>query len=158
MDFKIRKAKSSDAEDIAVLYLQFWETHKGCDPLLELRTTPTYKQEVESAKRDIRKRSLNIFVATMNNKVVGFIEIIIKRNDETYFRIKEYGYLNSVIVHEDYRRRGIAKALIETGLNFLKEKGIEYIKTCVYDFNEESERLMQESGFVRLSRTMIKRI
>lgn len=56
MEFRIRKAKLSDAESLARLYFQFWEPHKKVDPLLEFEKRLTLKSQTESAKKGYQKK------------------------------------------------------------------------------------------------------
>ena len=89
------------------------------------------------------------------NKVIGFIEFFIKKNDKV-FKIKEYGYLNSATILKKYRRRGIAKKLYLVAAKFLKDSGIKYIKTNVYTSNKLALKAWQKIGFKTQSSIMIK--
>ncbi len=157
MTFKIRKARMVDAEDLAKLYLQFWEPHRKVDPLLEFEKKITLKNEIESAKKNIKKRNNYILVACHEDKIVGFIEFFIKKN-ESCFKIKKYGYLNSATTHEDYRGKGIAKALTDEALKFLKKRGITYVRTNVYNVNKIAMKTWTNLGFKPQSTFLIKRI
>ncbi len=151
----IRKARLSDAENLAEMYTQFWEYHKD-DPLIELEKKISIKNQVEFAKKDIIKKNVNIFVAVIDNNIVGFIEVLMKKNDKC-FKIKEYGYLNSAVTHKDYRRQGIARVLDDFALKFLRKKNIKYIKTNVYNSNKNAVETWKKLGFKPLSTIMIKK-
>lgn len=157
MEFRIRKAKLSDAESLARLYFQFWEPHKKVDPLLEFEKRLTLKSQTESAKKDIRKRNNHILVADLGGEVIGFIEFFIKKNDDC-FKIKRYGYLNSAAINKDYRRKGVAKALTDAALRSLKEQGIKYIRTNVYDSNKVAMNTWIKLGFRPQSSILIRKI
>ncbi len=157
MEFKIRKAKLSDAEDLARLYFQFWAPHKKVDPLLEFEKKMTLKNQTEFAKKDIRKRNNHIFVANKDGKVIGFIEFFVKKN-ENCFKIKKYGYLNSATTHKDYRGKGVAKALTNVALKFFKDRGIKYVRTNVYNSNEIAMKTWIKIGFEPQSTFLIKKI
>lgn len=154
---KIRKAKLSDAEDLARLYFQFWVPHKKVDPLLEFEKRTTLKDRIESAKKDIKKKNNYILVASEKEKIIGFIEFFIKKN-ENCFKIKKYGYLNSATTHKDYRGKGIAKALTNEALKFLKERGITHVRTNVYNVNKIAMKTWMNLGFKPQSTFLIKRI
>jgi ribosomal protein S18 acetylase RimI-like enzyme len=157
MEFEIRKAKLSDAEDLARLYFQFWKPHKKVDPLLEFEKKMTLKNQIEFAKKDIKKRNNQIFVADKNGRVIGFIEFFIKKN-EVCFKIKKYGYLNSATTHKDYRGKGVVKTLTNAALKFLKKKGIKYVRTNVYNSNDVAMKTWMKLGFKPQSTFLIKRI
>ncbi len=155
MEFTIRKATSKDAEEIAKLYIQFWEPHKGVDPLIELDKKLNLTSQIDVAKSDIRKKDTYVFVAIKENKVVGYIELLIKSNDKM-FKIKKYGYLNSAATHKDYRGQGIARILTEFGMIFLKSKGIKYVKTNVYNTNDVAMSTWKKLGFVEQSTNLVR--
>lgn len=54
---------------------------------------------------------MNCFVAINNGKVVGYINYI---EIISTWKIKPVCYISDIFVHEDYRRKGIAKHLILT--------------------------------------------
>ena len=157
MKFSIRNAKLSDAETIADLYLQFWKSHEKIDPLLEFENKLTQDNQIEFAKKNIKKTSNNIFVADLNGKVIGFIEFLIKKN-ENCFKIKEYGYLNLATTDKEHRGKGVAKSLTNTALQFLKNKGIKYIRTNVYNSNEIAMKTWTKIGFEPQSTLLLKKI
>ena len=157
MEITVRKARMSDAEDLARLYIEFWKPHKKSDPLLEFKEKLTLKNQMTAARKDIKKKSNHIFVAVKDNEVIGFIEFFIKKNDKV-FKIKEYGYLNSATILKKYRRKGIAKKLHLTAAKFLKDRGIKYIKTNVYISNKLALKAWQKIGFKTQSSILIKRI
>jgi ribosomal protein S18 acetylase RimI-like enzyme len=157
MNYTIRKAKLSDAPGLARLYLLFWEAHKRCDPLLKTKNKITLKSEIESAKKDIRKRNTHIFVAESGGKIIGFIEFLIKKN-EGIFHVQEYGYLNSAVTDKSYRKKGVARALTQEAFNMLKKKKIKYVKTNAYEKNIPAVKAWQKLGFKRQSLNMIKKL
>ena len=157
MDIKIRKAKIEDTEPLAKLYLQFWEPHRKIDPLLRLDKKITLKSEITSAKKNIKKRGNYIFVAYQKESIVGFIEFFIKKNEDC-FKVKKYGYLNSATTHKKYRGKGVAKALTNAALEFLKNKGIKYVRTNVYNSNDIAMKTWTKLGFEPQSTFLIKRI
>ncbi len=159
MNVTVRKATLCDAEAIASLYLQFWEVHGAIDPLCELAENPTLDNQLEGARKAIRRRKTHIFVGVEKetNEVIGYIEFLIKKN-ESCFKTKEYGYLDACVTDKKHRRKGVAQKLTKAALNFLKNRGITYIKTNVYNINEPGRKVLQKLGFEDLSTLMIKMI
>ncbi|MBN2459859.1 GNAT family N-acetyltransferase [Candidatus Woesearchaeota archaeon] len=157
MAILIRRAKISDAEGLAKLYLQFWEPHKVCDPLIELKKELSCKNQLDFARKDIKKKATNIFVAAESNKVVGFIEVLIKKNDAC-FKINRYGYINACVTDKDERGKGIAKMLTEHALAFLKSKGIRFVRLNVYHINQAAIAVWQKLGFKPQSMNLFKKL
>jgi ribosomal protein S18 acetylase RimI-like enzyme len=153
----IRKAKPADAEGLARLYLQFWKAHRDADPLLKLAERPTLKNQKEQARKDIARKGTHLFVSVEDGRILGYIELLIKNNDPL-FRVRRYGYLNSCVVDEKHRRKGIAQKLTEHGLDSLKARGIRHVKTNVYRSNRAALRTWVKLGFKEISKHMTKKL
>ena len=158
MDFIIRKARVSDAKDIGELYIHFFEVNnKEFNPLIEYDGEITLENQMELAKKDIESSKNHILVAEGDGKVIGSIEFVIKKN-WYFYKIKEYGRIDSLITHKNHRRQGVATALIEACMEFMKERGIRYVRTLIYDINEASFNTFEKIGFERQSTILIKEI
>ncbi|MFH0870469.1 MAG: GNAT family N-acetyltransferase [archaeon] len=157
MEFRIRRARLTDTEAIAELYLQFWKPHRDVDPLLKFKRKITLESQICSAKRNIRKRHSYTLVADQKGKLIGFIEFFIKNNEDC-FKIKRYGYLNAAATRIDYRGRGVAKALTIEALKILKAKKIKYIRTNVYNKNKVALKTWTKLGFKPQSTLLMMRI
>lgn len=153
---QIRKAILSDAQALAKLYLQFWEPHAGCDPLLELVKPPSLDLQIKQAKKDIRARNTHIFVADKTGKIVGFIELLIKKNDPI-FKVRKYGYVNSCVVDKKHRGSGIARKLLLFGLDFFRQKELTFSKLNVYCTNAAAIRTWEKLGFKEISMNMLRK-
>ena len=157
---KIRKAKKGDELYIAELSTQFWKAHKNInDPLLEPFKKLTFKDHIKNAKKSINNKDKNHFflVAEIEDKVVGAKEFFIKTQD-SFFKIRRYGYLDSTSVHEKYRKKGIAKALTNETLKILGKKGIKYVKSNVYIKNKIAMNTWTKLGFKPLYINLFKTI
>ncbi|MBU0894824.1 MAG: GNAT family N-acetyltransferase [Nanoarchaeota archaeon] len=153
---KLELGDDDDENDISELFKQFWEIHKWIDPLLE----PAKKlNHLKSAKKSIKEKKKNRFfiVAEIDGKVVGYKEFFIKEQDK-FFKIKKYGYLDSTVVHKNYRKKGIAKKLTQEALKILKKNGIKYFKSNVYLKNKTALKTWKKIGFKKLSVNLFKEL
>lgn len=86
------------------------------------------------------------YVAVTDSRVVGLIRCEVKKLPEFYVTDKEL-YVDDLVVHEDYRKQGVATELIEAVKEFGKSNGIKLLRTAVYLFNEKSRKLFLKNGF-----------
>ena len=154
---EIRKAKLSDAKGLAKLFLLFWDSHKGVNPLLELRKKPTLESETKEAKKYIRKGKPEIFVAVDDDSVIGFIEVSIKKN-EPVFKVKKSGYIESLVVDKKCRRAHVGSSLLAYVKALLKKRGVGYITVTVYPSNRLAVEFWKKTGFKDISKIVISEI
>lgn len=57
------------------------------------------------------------------------------------------GYIYHTSVHPDYRKRGIAKDLVERALSALKQIGIHKAALVVFEQNESGNQFWEKMGF-----------
>jgi len=147
----------SDAPAIAELYLQFWEIHKGIDPLMEHSRKLKFSEVIDLAKKYLKKKKRYHFVAELGSKVVGYIDFTLKEND-AHAKYLLYGSLESCVTDKAYRGKGIAKLLTEAMIYFFVSKGVKYIRTESYLANESAVETWKKMGFKPLLYTMNKEL
>ncbi len=157
MRYTIRKARTKDVKELAKLYFQFWQLHFKFDPLLKPARSYSPAVAKKDALKDIRKKNRYIFIAAINEKVLGFIELRINKNDQ-FFKARKYGYINAAFVAKEARKQGITKALTKTAIKFFQKNKLSYVKTNVYVKNEIAMRAWTKLGFKPLSEDLIKNI
>jgi ribosomal protein S18 acetylase RimI-like enzyme len=84
------------------------------------------------------KDPLRFFVAEADGNVVGTTMVS---------RQGKVGYISTVMVHPNYRRRGIAKRLLERAINHIRKGGMERAVLHVDSLNETAKNLYSKSGF-----------
>ena len=89
--------------------------------------------------------------------MIGFIELLIKKNDRI-FKVRKYGYINSLTVDKKLRKKGIAKQLVDHAIKFFKDKKINYVRTNVYLSNKIAHKFWPKLGFKPESQFMLKKI
>jgi len=72
------------------------------------------------------------------DKVIGYI---------IYWQIKKEVQISNIAIHPDFRRKGIAEAVLHQIINELKKKGAEFIALEVRPSNRAALNLYRKLGF-----------
>ena len=92
----------------------------------------------DGIERFLKRNPDTCFVAEKDDAVVG---VIIAGNDGWR------GYIYHTAVNPDYRRQGIAKRLVDTALEALKNLGINKAALVVFDRNSDGNSFWENAGF-----------
>jgi len=96
----------------------------------------TYLMNIPIVRMLSRLEKFRIFVAESNGEVVGCIYSL----DYIY----DSSYIGGLLVHKDFRGRGIGSRLLKTALNHLNAK---YVYLLVVEDNAAAIRLFEKAGF-----------
>jgi len=152
----IRKPTLKDKEGLARLYVQFWQAHPNKDPLIAIKKKPTPKNQIKAAERDLRNRNIHLFIAEDRGNVAGFIELLIKKNHKI-FKVRRFGYINSLVIGKKYRKKGVGKLLVKKAIGFFRQEKIRYVRTNVYFSNKTAAKAWPKMGFRPESMFMMKK-
>ena len=78
------------------------------------------------------------FAAEADKKLIGYIGIK---------AVIDEGYITNIAVFPEFRRRGVAKALLNKVFEFAKEKGLSFVSLEVRPSNTEAISLYEKTGF-----------
>lgn len=123
----IRIMKASDYDEVYKLWLD--TKGMGLNNLDDSR---------EGIERFLKRNPNTCFVAEEDSKIVG---AIIAGNDG------RRGYIYHTSVTEDFRRRGIAKALVENVITAMQAEGINKCALLVFERNEIGNAFWEKIGF-----------
>lgn len=87
-----------------------------------------------------------IWVATVGLKVVGFVGLVISAESP------EDGEIEPLVVHREFRGRGIGKALVDTAGKEARRLGVRYITVRPVARNSEALGFFREAGFDKIGR------
>lgn len=84
-------------------------------------------------------------VAELEGEVVGFVIT-------QCFARRKVGWVPILAVAESHQRKGIGRALMDSAIARLRERGMKYARTETLDTNEGSRRLFPQLGFEEFAR------
>jgi ribosomal protein S18 acetylase RimI-like enzyme len=106
------------------------------------KSSPGIEVDEDDEKRNLRiylRRNPGLcYVACDEKKLVGTVKC---------GQDGRRGYLFHLAVHEDYRKKGIAKALISKSLLNLRRQGIRKCNCYVFDSNKSALNFWRHNGW-----------
>ena len=116
MKIVVRKAEVKDARDIVIVNTYTWATtYKNLIPSKILNDKLSRIDKVVPNMKRIIEEKNNIFVATVDDKVVGFITYG-KSNNDNY---PNAGEIYALYVLKEYQKIGLGKKLLLKGIEEL---------------------------------------
>lgn len=144
MDYAIKKASVNNLDEIIVLYKKLSDCMtKMQQDYMELSERDFGYFNEENRKyfeRVLESEDDAIFLAIVNEKVVGFIHAC-KRDKDFDFDLEQYCYIPYYYVDETHRNYSLNLNLYTEAEKWAKEKGLRYICSDVDGGNELSLKL-----------------
>lgn len=137
----IRPATENDLEGILEIYN---------DAILNTTAIYNYKvytiADIQQWFADKKRDNYPVFVAEIDNRVAGFVSYGAFRVRPAY----KYSVEHSVYVHPNFRRRGIARQLLEVIIETAKQNNVHAIVAGIDSDNGESILLHKQFHFVEV--------
>lgn len=135
----VQKAILCDAEAIAALAFQMWDTHSVAELTAEFQSL-------------ICKEDSAVFLCKENNHIIGFAQCGLRYDYVEGTQTSPVGYLEGVFVEAPFRHRGHGKELVSACEMWAKEKGCtEFASDCELS-NTTSLLFHQKCGFLDVNR------
>ncbi len=109
---------------------------------------------VDYFSRWLNDENGNTFIALAENRIVGYVTVYV-REQATFWKVKKVGDISGLMVHKDYRRRGIASQLLARARAFFAEHGVKYFTLFTATENKAAIGFYERNGLVSLHTTLI---
>ncbi len=157
MDIRVRRATMADYERLCELYRQVDAHHVVVHPELFRMVEPP--RERAHIQEILQGADSTIFVAEVGEVIAGFALVFVKDAPPVPVMVpRRFAVVDTLGVDEQYRRRGVGRALMEQAEQFAREHGARDIELSVYKFNVGAIRLYEELGYQTASLKMRKGI
>jgi len=100
---------------------------------------PLGRDSKEKIEAEVEKGTGKFLFAVVGNQYVGTILV-------THDGRK--GWINRVAVLPEYRKKGIAKKLVDAAEKWLDKQGIEIYACQIEDYNKESFEIFKKLGYI----------
>ena len=116
--------KSDDFSELVSLSKQFFLEYENHNGIFKIETL---KDEFlkEFFVKSLDNENSNVFIAIEQDKIVAYISFNIKSR-LSFFKIKKVGEISGLMVNKEYRKKGIAKQLLEKTIEWFKSKNINH--------------------------------
>lgn len=116
-----------------------WERVMHGGPWMDVNALAKYWTRIE-------RLGIIPLVAEFNGKVGGHLDIIFSNE----LQLGDFLYLDVLTVHEAYRRRGVARALIARAEKMAKRKNVPFMMVQPEEYNGPSGLTYRSCGFKRV--------
>ena len=154
----IRELKLSDFDAVNTLFMQMQDLHVEHRPDLYRKIekpTSTKAWDYEASLGDGNKIMLG---AMLDGKIVGFCIAEIRQSEGRALTPRTSVHIKNLAVDENYRRKGVGKALYCEAVRLGKMRGAETVELKVFHFNENAVAFYKSLGMTSQSYTMEKKI
>ena len=148
---KIRRFQADDREsllNIAPRAFGKW-TRLALDKTLPIEKNEEFFRQEASWYADLTlkdDKNIAIIVAEEDEKVVGYIVVGVDNGRSQIFGFL-WGHIISLAVDPDYHDRGVGSALIASGLEWMKKRGIKYAEVLTDQNNIAAIRAYEKNNF-----------
>ena len=152
-DVVIRRATIADLPALGRLGALLLRTHYEFDPQRFIAPGDNVEEGYAwFLGTQLRQKDVAIFVAERGGDVLGYVYAGIEPHSWKELR-DEAGFIHDIVVDERGRRTGLASALVERAVAWLRERGMPRVVLWTADRNDVAQRLFVALGF---RRTMIE--
>lgn len=143
-EFSIRIGQESDIDKIIVLWEGLMRFHENCVSDFVLNKDAKQKM-IAYLQSFFNSKEKTVFVAEQSNEIVGYIFGLVKKKPPV-FEENVVGEIGDTFVREDMRRKGIGEALVETVLEWIKQKGLKSVELNMYPENKVAAVFWDKMG------------
>ena len=154
----IRRATKADLPALGKLGALLIRTHYQFDPL-RFMAPGSHPEEGYAwfLGSQLREEDVVVFVAERRSSVVGYVYAALEPTSWKELR-DACGFIHDVVVDENGRRGGVATALMEAAIAWLRERGAPRVVLQTAQKNEGAQRLFDRLGFRRTMVEMTREI
>jgi ribosomal protein S18 acetylase RimI-like enzyme len=104
-----------------------------------LPTKDKGRDKDENVAKELDKGVAHFLLVEFNNQLIG---VVLLTHDG------RKGWINRLAIHPDYKRKGLARLLVNKSENYFHSIGIDIIACMIEDYNQTSLATFQKLGYI----------
>ena len=146
MSANVRPAVVGDEESLAILNGAVHELHVAHRPQY---FKPTRAPDVSAwFKSLLEKPTVLAWVAEADGVAIGYVLALLhERAENPFCPARRWCEIDQIAVDQKWRRRGIARVLVQRVLAEVRARGILEVELSSWAFNEDAHRAFRRLGF-----------
>lgn len=142
----IRPAVASDSVAIGKLWEKLVAYHQALDMDMPRATAQGASLYARSLSDRLDDSHTRVFVAEEDGRVVGYVLGVVVDLLPEMFEQEAGGFLADIFVEDTYRGRGIGTALVDTLVEWFRQKGLRHYEWHVAANNTEALAFWEKVG------------
>lgn len=164
---QVRPARLQEIDRVAALWTLITEHHAALDPFFRMRTGGVAEGELRELLRAMqRSPDAALFVCDAPQSEAAAeapgspVGLCIVRVDyaPAILEETERAEITDIGVRPAYRRRGVATALLDTALEWVRDRGVSRVEIQVAHGNAEGQAFWRARGFADFMDVLHKRL
>jgi len=149
MEIEVRYLTQKDLETLKEDIIEMWSKHQINGKKLISDNSIKESDLKKYFKKSIKGGKDFALIAMVDRQITGIVRIE-EEKLEDYYNYKKAYKISDLVIKEDFRRKGVATALLSKVKEIAKEKGVGVLKARVYTFNEPAQQFFIEKDFNQL--------
>ena len=147
MNILIRGATKFDYPIINKMLLKLQNYHSENIPKVykKLDIFFTFDEYLEILK----DKNIYFLLATLDNEAIGLIWLSFNEKLSKYEYQRKQIWIEGIYVRAEYRRKGIAKKLVNEAINKAKFLNAQSVELMIWDFNKTSKKFFENYFKIR---------
>jgi ribosomal protein S18 acetylase RimI-like enzyme len=151
-------ATPEDSTRIAELTWDLNFHHVSYHPIYHVKENASVALAYVKDKIEKSMSGDGLVLVAQDDDIVGFLSCSIMDRGNPNWEIRRLGHIGPVYVIPEYRRRGIAAAMIKAALKWMKNREVEYVDLNVVVKNAAAIAAWAALGFEPVSYNFIQKL
>ena len=145
MNIKIKKATSQDINGIIEMIKQICDYECKLDEYY--KPFSEYKDLEKEVVKSLKDKNTIVFLAKLDKKIIGYCEGYIEKAPNYALTPNKIGYINTMIIDDKHRGKGVGKKILNEMLKWFKGKKIKNIELEVSARNDVGIDFWKNNNF-----------